>query len=122
MKRVWMMLFAWPLVSSAGPLSEIWTVENVVRDLRPTPEANEPRRTPAEFLRYQKAQGFIDGVKDATEGTFWCYDRITAPVELDSELYHQLKQLPAPQQKQRAGAVILDLLKFKYPCIKDHRS
>jgi hypothetical protein len=107
-----------PLVAQAGPLSQSWTVRDFVKAFRPTPNANEPQRTPAEFLQYEKAQGFIDGVKDVTEGFRWCHVPTYSPVEVDTDVYNKLKELSPKQQSRRAGPVIEEKLTLLYPCKK----
>jgi hypothetical protein len=113
------LLLPWVMLK-AGPLSESVTVESFLQDFRPTPEANERPRTPEEFVRYQKAQGFVDGVKDVTEKITWCAEPTVKVVELDSEIYHGLQKLTGPQKKQRAGPAIKKQLQHLYPCKEKH--
>lgn len=122
MKLLRVAVLLWPVGVIAGPLSEPTTVATFVKDFQPSPGPKEPKRTPAQFLRYQKAQGFIDGVKDATEGTAWCYDKVTQPVELDNVIYHGLLKLSPSQQMDRAGPMIVRQLQLKYPCHKERGS
>lgn len=113
MKILLAALAVWPIIAGAGPLSEPLTVGQFIKDFRPV-----AKPTPDEFLRYQKAQGFIDGVKAVTVGVMWCYDPTQAQVELDNEIVDNLKSLPT---QEPAGPAILSQLILKHPCMRERK-
>ncbi|WP_426176645.1 Rap1a/Tai family immunity protein [Massilia sp. TWR1-2-2] len=68
------------------------------------------------YTYHQLAQGYLDGINDATEGKLWCYTGRWKPHERDSELILELSKLPAATLKGTAAPLVLEFLIKKYPC------
>ncbi|TFW25793.1 hypothetical protein E4L96_04920 [Massilia arenosa] len=62
------------------------------------------------------AKGYLDGLIDATEGTYWCIrPNLRTDHEFDIELLHQLKAEPAYASSSAELAVTTGLSR-RYPC------
>lgn len=70
-------------------------------------------RTVANF---NLAQGFIDGVVDATQGTAWCHDGKIKPDELDAYAMWELRKLPSNALADHAAPLLIEALGKKFPC------
>lgn len=68
------------------------------------------------FIEHQLAQGYLDGIHDATEGTVWCYAGNAKPHTLDYSLVWSLKELSPDALQANAALLVLDFLRKKYPC------
>jgi hypothetical protein len=68
------------------------------------------------FTYHQLAQGYLDGINDATEGKLWCYSGRWKPDERDHALILEMSKLPPDVLKGNAAPLVLDFLRKKYPC------
>lgn len=68
------------------------------------------------FTYHQLAQGYLDGINDATEGKLWCYSGRWKPDERDHALILQMSKLPPEVLKGNAAPLVIDFLRKKYPC------
>lgn len=65
---------------------------------------------------FRRAQAYIDGVHDATEGRDWCNPGRIKPHELDADVAWALKGLPASTLKGNAAELIVAYLHKQFPC------
>lgn len=119
MKMLLMAALLWPMATYAISLNEPMTVKEFVTTFRPPEMESGKHVTDAEFMAYWRAQGYLDGVKEATKGRLWCIDHKTSSLELDLEIWGRLRALPGARQQQLAGPIILNQLIRHYPCQKD---
>lgn len=63
------------------------------------------------------AHAYLNGIKDGTQGTVWCFTGTLKPDELNIELASSLRaKRTAVELKRNAGPLILDELRRRYPC------
>lgn len=110
----------------AQPVSVAWMTGQRLVDLmkRPPGVRNRLQLTPADFLKEQSVESYIDGVHDATEGKEWCYSHQSTPGpdDLHGEVIADLRSMPASQLKRSAAALIAEVLRKRYPCPHSTRS
>lgn len=76
---------------------------------------DDPFLEGGDILDRQLARGFMDGIKDATEGTTWCYIG-GKPHELNDDIAAELAKLPPAVLKGRAAPLVLAALRQRFPC------
>ena len=66
----------------------------------------------------ERAEAYVDGVHDATEGKLWCYSQVTRPKPgtLHEEVLWALRAMPADQLKRNASDLIVETWRRKWPC------
>lgn len=65
-----------------------------------------------------KANMYLLGVVDASEGTVWCKGKPFLPNTLHEFLYPRFAKLTAEQKEERASKIITDGMKELRPCKK----
>lgn len=66
-----------------------------------------------------KADMYLLGVLDSSEGTGWCKSRPILPLSIYEMLYPTFEHLTAEQKKQRASTVIVAVMAKTMPCKKE---
>ncbi|WP_320726245.1 Rap1a/Tai family immunity protein [Enterobacter sp. 118C5] len=66
-----------------------------------------------------KANMYLLGVVDASEGTVWCKGKPFLPNTLHEFLYPRFANLTAEQKEERASKIITDGMKELRPCKKE---
>ena len=79
-------------------------------------DGNDRPVTGEAYLEREKAYSYMDGLKDATEGTVWCHARNQAPVDFAMDTASALSKLDAAQRRANAAPLVLEILSRKYPC------
>jgi len=64
----------------------------------------------------RRAELFLLGILDATEGVSWCDYRTYKTITIDERLYSELRKLVANQKDERAAKVIVGVLSKSFPC------
>ena len=64
----------------------------------------------------ERAQLFLLGVQDATEGKSWCGYRAFKTITLREDIYEYFKKLPHERLAERAAVIIEEALHKNYPC------
>jgi hypothetical protein len=69
-------------------------------------------------LAKERAEAYVDGVHDATEGRMWCYNAMARPkpTTLHEEILWGLRALPASQLKGNAADLVVEIWRKKWPC------
>lgn len=106
------------LVSDAGAAAPHYvypynwmTAGEVVRKLTTEP------RTEQEHLQRDLAHHYVNGIKDGTQGTLWCFTDAILPHELNLELAHAIKKGSTKAQLQaNAAPAFIEELRKRYPC------
>lgn len=111
-------------IASGGPLGTLpkrtyhGTVsgEILLRNyIGPTePSTNQFIRS-GEIVDREMARGYMDGVKDATEGKDWCYVA-GKPHTLNDEIADTMAKLKPDELKASAGPLVINALRHLYPC------
>ena len=95
-------------------------------DLQQTPPntRNNLQLPPSQYLNDQRAESYMDGVHDATEGKGWCYDAKSKPKPdtIKETVIWALRSMPSDQLKRNAADLIVEILAAKYPCLPSKRS
>lgn len=78
------------------------------------PSTNQFVRS-GEIVDREMARGYLDGVKDATEGRDWCYVS-GKPHTLNDEIADSLAKLGPDELKARAALLVVNALHHLYPC------
>lgn len=90
--------------------------ELLLRDyLGPSEPSTDKFVRSGEIVARETARGYMDGVKDATEGTAWCYVS-GKPHELNEDIADSLAKLKPEQLKGRAAPLVINALRQLYPC------
>ncbi|PWF48808.1 Rap1a/Tai family immunity protein [Massilia glaciei] len=90
--------------------------ETLLRDyVGPPGPRDDPFLKGSDVLNFQMARGFMDGVKDATEGAAWCYVGGKSN-ELNEDIAAALTKLTPEERKGRAGPLVVDALRRLFPC------
>jgi hypothetical protein len=66
-----------------------------------------------------KANMYLLGVVDASEGTTWCKGRPFLPNTIHEFLYSRFANLSKQQGEERASKIIIDGMKELRPCKKE---
>jgi hypothetical protein len=66
----------------------------------------------------ERADAYVDGVHDATEGKQWCYSALTRPKPstLREEVIWGLRAMPPESLKRNASDLIVEIWRKKWPC------
>lgn len=104
-----------PVVASADPYFHSKTGDNLVRDFL-GPPGHQGELKGQDYLEHEAAHGYIDGIKDATQGTGWCYAGRIKPHELNFELVQTIQRLPPSARQRNAAVLVVNALKAKFPC------
>ena len=110
-----LLLAIFPAVASANPYFHSKTGESLVRDFL-GPPGHQGELRGQDYLEHEAARGYIDGIKDATQGTGWCYAGRIKPHELNFELVETIRGLPASARKGNAAPLVVNALRAKFPC------
>lgn len=87
------------------------TGAEVVRKLTTRPASD------ADYAERDQAFLYVAGVKDATQGSAWCFQGALKPDELTYDLAFALKQQRTPAELKGAAAPLLvEELRRLYPC------
>jgi len=95
--------------------------EALLRDyMGPPKPRDDPFLKGGDIVDYQMARGYMNGIKDATEGTSWCY--VTGkPHELNDDIAASLMKLKPSERKGRAAPLIVNALRQRFPCLSVRR-
>jgi hypothetical protein len=70
------------------------------------------------YMQREKAYGYLDGVRDGSEGTVWCdFNEYKTP-DMAYEVADKIAKLPPAERKKNAAPLILQQLQAMYPCRK----
>jgi hypothetical protein len=99
------------LMGNADPATVTWSPTSPFRT----------RAIVAEYIDLSNGEfvrGFIQGVRDATEGKAWCprADVRPLPHEMDAEARHALQRMPAAQLKHDAAELIVEVWRASWAC------
>lgn len=98
------------------------SAEALLRDyMGPKQPRDDPFLRGGDIVNQQMASGYMNGIKDATEGTAWCYIA-GKPHELNDDIAAALMKLNARQLKGRAAPLVVDALRRRFPCRPIRRS
>jgi opacity protein-like surface antigen len=94
----------------------------LLRDyMGPKRPRDDPFLMGSDLLNQQMARGYMNGIKDATEGAAWCYVS-GKPHELNDDIAAALMKLNAKQLQGRAAPLVVDALRRRFPCPHSRRS
>ena len=98
------------------------SADALLRDyMGPKQSRGDPFLKGADIVNQQMARAYMNGIKDATEGTVWCY--VTGkPHELNDDIAAALMTLNAKQLRGRAAPLVVDALRRRFPCTPHRRS
>jgi hypothetical protein len=97
-----------------------WMTGQQLVDMQKTPPGvmNALQLSPEQYLDDQRAESYMDGVHDATEGKGWCYSYKYKPKpgSIKEAIVWGLRALPSEQLKRNASDLIVEILSAKYRC------
>ena len=103
-----------PFLVQAAPYAypfNAMTGEQVLGKLLKEPSAE------IDYIERDMAHHYVNGVKDATQGTAWCFVGAVLPHELNIELAFAIKSTrTSGELKGNAAPLLLDELRKRYPC------
>jgi len=70
------------------------------------------------YMQREKAYSYLDGARDAAEGTVWCDHDVYKTPDMAYEVAARIAKLPPAERKKNASRLILDQLHMMYPCRK----
>jgi hypothetical protein len=68
------------------------------------------------FVKQQFAKGYLAGVADAAQGKDWCDKGQAKTGEIDAAVVRGLRELPPQELRKDASALVIDLLRKRFPC------
>ena len=95
-----------------GTIDGATLLHNYVGPPRPR---DDPFLKGGDSLNHELARGYLDGIKDATQGTVWCY-RGGQPHELSQDITDELAKLSPTELKGPAAPLVMKALRQLYPC------
>lgn len=102
---------ALPIAAQAAPYIHTLSGEQFVNMMtRPEP------LSAYDYQQREKAYSYLDGARDAAEGSTWCDVHQLKTPDMAYDLAEEIAKLPAAERKKGAAALILGLLRKKYPC------
>jgi hypothetical protein len=88
----------------------------LLRDYMGPPRArDDPWLKGGDIVDHEMARGYMNGIKDATEGMAWCYVS-GKPHELNEDIASALQDLKPEQLKGRAAPLVVNALRQRFPC------
>ncbi len=103
-------------MSATKPNPGAVTGEQLLRDLvGPPGESDDPFLRGADLIKHETARGYINGVRDAGEGTQWCFTGVFWK-ELNEDIVSALKKLTPAQRKGPAAPLVIKVLHERFPC------
>lgn len=105
---------SFPCVKPASPPSR-WTGESFVEHVNQTDDArvNDYQAV----LRHHAVKGYLNGLADASSGMAGCPHQRIKPGELDADIIHAMRKLPATMLDDNAATLAIQILRKKYPCM-----
>lgn len=90
--------------------------EALLRDyMGPLRPRDDPFLKGGDIVNQQMARGYMNGIKDATEGMAWCY--VTGkPHELNDDIAAALMKLTPEELQGRAAPLVVNALRQRFPC------
>jgi hypothetical protein len=107
-----LMLAMAPALSAAPkPPQAKMTGAQLVRDMLADPFAND-----VNFVRRERAMGYIDGVMDSSIELQWCPAGKSVPHELNYIVTEEISGMPAAKLNGSAASLVRDALARLFPC------
>lgn len=76
-----------------------------------------------DYIRREKVDAYLNGIKDAAHGSAWCLDKPVLPDELNLAVVRQLKAARKPAELQgNAAPLVLAELRRRFPCARPRKS
>ncbi|UOD32993.1 hypothetical protein INH39_15965 [Massilia violaceinigra] len=76
---------------------------------------DDPFLKGADIVKHQMARGYMNGVKDASEGTQWCNNGRVSH-EVNEDIATELRKLTPAQRKGPAAPLVIQALQKRFPC------
>lgn len=67
------------------------------------------------YANREMARGYMDAIKDATEGKEWCFVGVK-PDEMNEDISLAIRKLPPAEQQDNAAKLVVATLHRLYPC------
>lgn len=109
-------ILALPLLAQAAPRSTAIDGDFLVGQYFGPPSKRHAPLKGDDYLEKQAARGYVDGIKDLTEGERWCDPRNMPPHEIHSDVVQAISTLGAERRKTNAAVLVLETLVRLYPC------
>lgn len=87
------------------------TGAQLVRDMLADPFADN-----VNYIRRERAMGYIDGVMDSSTGLQWCPVGKSVPHELNYLVVEEISGMPASKLNGNAAPLVLGTLTRLFPC------
>ena len=114
---------ALPVLGQAAPVKRYhatMTGETLARYYLGYAEPRPDSLKGGDLVNREMARGYMDGIKDTTEGTAWCYTG-GKPHTLNADIADAISKLSPLDQKAPAGPLVVSTLRKLYPCPSDRR-
>jgi hypothetical protein len=73
--------------------------------------------THLDYIERDMTHSYVNGIKDGTQGSTWCFTGAILPHELNIELAGAIKEARRLDElKGNAAPLLLDELRRRYPC------
>ncbi|NHZ99345.1 Rap1a/Tai family immunity protein [Massilia sp. CCM 8734] len=105
-----------PLMSHGAPLSTAISGDKLIRQYLGDPSQRHATPKGDAYVDRETARGYMDGVKDLTEGERWCDPRNAPPHEIHIDVVQAIAQLSADRRRTNAAVLVLETLSRLYPC------
>ena len=71
-----------------------------------------------DYIDREKAEAYLNGIKDAAHGRDWCLAQPILPQDLNLELVQRLKSRAPGELRANAAPLVLAELRQRFPCAK----
>ena len=107
-----------PRQSYSGTISGEALLSDYMGPARPR---DDPFLKGGDIVNREMARGYMNGIKDATEGKAWCYVS-GKPHELNEDIAQALMKLEPEERKAPAATLVVNALSQRFPCPTDRRT
>jgi hypothetical protein len=108
-------------VAAGQPYPGTISGETLLRDYMGPPQPRDDQFLKGgDIVDHEMARGYMNGIKDATEGAAWCYVAGKSH-ELNDDIAAVLMKLKPEELKGRAAPLVVNALRQRFPCPPDRR-
>lgn len=119
MRRLLSLALILPVAAYAGSPGRHYypamTGELLVRYYMGPPGLREEALRASDAVNREMARGYMDGIKDSTEGVAWCFVS-GKPHELNEDIAAAISRLEPVERSGNAGPLVIAALRKLFPC------
>jgi hypothetical protein len=98
------------------PVAPRLSGDDLVARLLGDPNVSKSKQDAARLFKQRYAEGYLDGVVDATQGRSWCSPARLKSHEVDDRVFAELKKRAHGSMPGNAAGYVLEQFDLKFPC------